>query len=156
MTFALSDASTAAVLVVSISAVIGPMLLAYQAARSRRIEARLGTPNGAGNVSEMLGSIHHSVGQLLDGQTGQDVRLAKIETRLARNEGLIVSLETRLDNDDRRLSGIEESCVHLSAATTAAAISASAVAGALDAARRHDDPQAGDPLPSTSDVEDNQ
>lgn len=145
--FALTDATTGALAVVIVSAVIGPMLLAFQAARSRRIEARLGTPNGAGNVSEMLGSIHHSVGQLLDGQSGQDIRLAKIETRLASDERLIVSLETRLDGvdvrmgaEDLRLAGIEESCVHLSAATTAAAISASAVAGALDAARRHDDP----------------
>ncbi len=147
MMMALSDATTGAVAVVTVSAVIGPLLVVRANTRARRIEARLGTPNGAGNVSEMLGSIHRSVGKLLESEVVAAERLAKIETRLARDERLIMSLESRLDDDDRRLDGIETQCSYLRTTT-------SAVAGALGAARRRDDPE---PItPVDVDVEDNQ
>lgn len=46
-----------------------------------RISRAVGTPNGNGNLVEMMEA-------LLTGQTGQDVRLAKLETRVGNVETL--------------------------------------------------------------------
>lgn len=59
-------------------------VLAY--ATALRTKSAVGTPNGSGNVTQMLE-------RLLAGQTGQDVRLAV--------------LERRTNTIDQRLDGIE-------------------------------------------------
>lgn len=133
--------SMVAIIVVIVSAVVGPAVVIQLNARARRIERRLGTPNGAGNVTEMLTSVYHSVGQLLDGQTGQDTRLAKIDTRLAEGELRFAAMEARLDGHDRRLEGIEGSCSALVQIEEATSVSVAAVAGKLDVANRATDPQ---------------
>ena len=59
-----------------------------------RMRQTIGTPNGQGNVVEMLEL-------LLEGQAGQDRRLADIETRQNNAEG-------RLNHIDDRLRSIEQ------------------------------------------------
>lgn len=59
-----------------------------------RMRQTIGTPNGQGNVVEMLE-------WLLEGQAGQDRRLADIETRQNNAEG-------RLNHIDWRLRSIEQ------------------------------------------------
>ena len=59
-----------------------------------RMRQTIGTPNGQGNVVEMLEL-------LLEGQAGQDRRLADIETRQNNTEG-------RLNHIDDRLRSIEQ------------------------------------------------
>ena len=59
-----------------------------------RMRQTIGTPNGQGNVVEMLE-------WLLEGQAGQDRRLADIETRQNNAEG-------RLNHIDDRLRSIEQ------------------------------------------------
>ena len=59
-----------------------------------RMHQTIGTPNGQGNVVEMLE-------RLLEDQAGQDRRLADIETRQNNAEG-------RLNHIDWRLRSIEQ------------------------------------------------
>lgn len=59
-----------------------------------RMHQTIGTPNGQGNVVEMLE-------RLLEDQAGQDRRLADIETRQNNAEG-------RLNHIDDRLRSIEQ------------------------------------------------
>ena len=59
-----------------------------------RMRQTIGTPNGQGNVVEMLE-------RLLEDQAGQDRRLADIETRQNNAEG-------RLNHIDDRLRSIEQ------------------------------------------------
>ena len=59
-----------------------------------RMHQTIGTPNGQGNVVEMLE-------RLLEDQAGQDRRLADIETRQNNTEG-------RLNHIDDRLRSIEQ------------------------------------------------
>ena len=67
--FGLSEAGTVAISVASIAA-FSSALSAWLANRSRRdVRERIGTPNGHGNVVQMME-------RLLSGQTAQDTRLA--------------------------------------------------------------------------------
>ena len=59
-----------------------------------RMRQMIGTPNGQGNVVEILE-------RLLEGQAGQDRRLADIETRQN-------NAERRLNHIDARLRSIEQ------------------------------------------------
>lgn len=56
---------------------------------------RIGTPNGEGNVVQMLERI-------LRGQTGQDSRLARLEERANHTVEVVGRLEHRLDELERR------------------------------------------------------
>lgn len=63
--------------IATITAVLGPVMLAM--VTRREIKSRVGTPNGQGNVVEMLE-------KLIESQAGQDRRLAEHDRRLARLE----------------------------------------------------------------------
>lgn len=70
MIVAISEATTVALTTVVVSAVVGPVAVAFASARAKRIEAAIGEPNGHGNLATMMA-------KLLDGQTGQDMRIAR-------------------------------------------------------------------------------
>lgn len=63
--------------VVAIVALVGTVTTAM--VTREQVRHRIGTPNGQGNVIEMLE-------RLLAGQTGQDARLASLEHRVGRIE----------------------------------------------------------------------
>lgn len=74
--FGLSEAGTVSVSVASIAA-ISSALSAWLANRSRRdVRERIGTPNGHGNVVQMME-------RLLSGKTAQDTRLAGHDSTIA-------------------------------------------------------------------------
>lgn len=145
MIAAVSEATTAAIVAVIISAIAGPLLVAHQAARTRRIESRLGVPNGAGNVAEMVGRTLHTVGLLYDGQLAQDAHLVRIDERLAAGDVRLAAGDARMTAMEQRLLRIESTCSALAASEEDTARSVAAVAGAVGASRRHDDPQPADP-----------
>lgn len=103
-----------------VSAVLGPILVIRQGrANKEAIEDKLGVPNGHGNVVQMLTT-------LLDGQTGQDRRLASIESRLHRGDEKMSTHGHQLDaivsaqaDLDYRVQTIESSCQALPAIRTA-------------------------------------
>lgn len=84
------------VVVAIITSVVGPVVVGLFARRGfiRELGNRVGDPNGQGTVVQMLE-------RLLDGQTGQDKRLARIESRLLDHEARIRSLESRHPIIDR-------------------------------------------------------
>lgn len=90
----------------AMASVIGPVWVARitQQAKAetseakKSIEAKLGTPNGHGDVSTMLSTLIHQQAQLLDGQTGQDTRLAVIESRLGKGDERMAGLGGRLSD----------------------------------------------------------
>ena len=94
---ALSEGATVAIVVAVISAA-GSTAAVMAAGLAKRIEGRLGTPNGHGDVSTMLGKLIHQQTQLLDGQTGQDTRLAVIESRLGKGDERMAGLGGRLSD----------------------------------------------------------
>ena len=113
---ALSEGATVAIAVAFISAV-GSGAAAYAAVIAKRTEGKLGTPNGHGDVSTMLGTLIHQQTEMLDGQTGQDARLAQIEHRMSKGDERMIRLGTRLssqgdqlDSLTRRVGRIETSC----------------------------------------------
>jgi len=105
-----SEAAAVAIVVAVVSAVIGPVIVAKANERAKRIEAALGTPNGHGDIVQMME-------KLLHGQTGQDARLAQIEHRMSKGDERMIRLGTRLssqgdqlDSLTRRVGRIETSC----------------------------------------------
>ena len=94
---ALSEGATVAIAVAVISAA-GSTAAVMAAGLAKRIEGRLGTPNGHGDVSTMLSTLIHQQAQLLDGQTGQDTRLAVIESRLGKGDERMAGLGGRLSD----------------------------------------------------------
>jgi hypothetical protein len=101
---------------VVVSAVVGPVWVTRISQQAKTatdqakesIEARLGVPNGHGDMSTMLGTIIHQQAQLLDGQTGQDVRLAKIETRLSKGDERMGHLGARISHVGDQVSDVAE------------------------------------------------
>ena len=79
-------AAAAAVLVALVAALasIASALIGLAAKKSH--EERIGTPNGHGTIAEMMA-------KLLDGQTGQDTRLAVIERRQIEQAERLSSVE---------------------------------------------------------------
>lgn len=71
-----------AVVVASIAALASVVNALISLAAKKSTEDKLGTPNGKGNVVEMLESALRGQALILEGQTGQDNRLASIERRL--------------------------------------------------------------------------
>lgn len=94
---ALSEGATVAIIVAMIGAA-GSTAAVMAAGLAKRIEGRLGTPNGHGDVATMLGTLIHQQAQLLDGQTGQDARLAVIEGRLGKGDERMAGLGGRLSD----------------------------------------------------------
>lgn len=132
MLLALSEGATVALITVLVSALIGPVAVAYASARAKRVETAIGQPNGQGNVVQMLQTVIGQQAQLLDGQTGQDARLAVIEGRLGRGDLQLAELGGRLSQQGdqlhdltERVQRIESSCSRLPA---------------IEAAVHHDDP----------------
>ena len=80
----------ALVYVALIGAIVTPIVTGALARRGtkRELEHRVGTPNGHGNVVEMLTS-------LLTGQADQDNRIAKLERGHLDHESRIRSIEAR-------------------------------------------------------------
>lgn len=72
------------------------VVVALIALVDHRTRKAIGTPNGQGNVVEMLG-------KLLAGQTGQDARLAEIEARQNTTDGQLQHIEGRLVRIEERL-----------------------------------------------------
>lgn len=72
------------------------VVVALIALVEQRMRKAIGTPNGQGNVVEMLG-------KLLAGQTGQDARLAEIEARQNTTDGQLQYIEGRLVRIEERL-----------------------------------------------------
>ena len=81
-------------IVVAIVMALGSVSVALIGLVGIRMHQTIGTPNGQGNVVEMLE-------RLLEDQAGQDRRLADIETRQNNAEG-------RLNHIDDRLRSIEQ------------------------------------------------
>ncbi|MCB1272265.1 MAG: hypothetical protein KDB31_12630 [Microthrixaceae bacterium] len=81
-------------IVVAIVMALGSVSVALIGLVGIRMRQTIGTPNGQGNVVEMLE-------RLLEDQAGQDRRLADIETRQNNAEG-------RLNHIDDRLRSIEQ------------------------------------------------
>lgn len=80
----------ALVYVALIGAIVAPaasMVLTRRGTK-RELEQRVGTPNGHGNVVEMLE-------RLVTGQAGQDNRIAKLERGQLDHESRIRSIEAR-------------------------------------------------------------
>ena len=73
--------------------VIGPTIVALIGLRE--VKRRVGTPNGQGNVIEMLD-------QLLAGQAIQDGRLVTIEQRLNHGDERFTNIEGRLTSIERK------------------------------------------------------
>lgn len=88
MIFALSDGAWAAI--AAGVAAVGGVAAAYAANIARReVANRIGTPNGDGNVVQMLTT-------LLNGQAGQDARIARLEG-IAMQQGIdLAAQDTRL------------------------------------------------------------
>lgn len=100
---AVTEANLVAIVVVIVSAIVGPLVVAKANERAKRIEERLGEPNGHGNVVQMME-------RLLAGQTGQDARLAQIEGRLHRGDERMGRLGAKVSDLSERVAKIETSC----------------------------------------------
>ena len=114
----MSDAAILGLLGVALSAVVGPVWVARIAASARQTAEttrdRLGVPNGQGNVVQML----H---RLLDGQTGQDARLARIEGRLHRGDERMADLGSRISAHGDQLTDLDQRLRSIEASTSAIA-----------------------------------
>ena len=86
----------ALVYVALIGAIVTPIVTGALARRGtkRELENRVGTPNGHGNVVEMLE-------RLVTGQAGQDNRLARLERGQLEHESRIRSIEARHETLDK-------------------------------------------------------
>lgn len=94
---ALSEGASVAIAVAAISA-LGSGAAAYAAVIAKRTDGKLGTPNGHGDVTTMLGTLIRQQTEMLDGQTGQDTRLAVIESRLGKGDERMAGLGGRLSD----------------------------------------------------------
>ena len=71
---------------VAATAAVAGVDAAYEANAARDVRDRIGTPNGQGNVVEMME-------RLLAGQAGQDNRIARLEASDAAHDERIRKLE---------------------------------------------------------------
>lgn len=79
------------VAVIGAIGVIGAAGFGFLGVWVQSIKKSIGDPNGHGDVSAMLG-------KLLDGQAGQDIRLAKLEAGQSRQSSRITSVERRISD----------------------------------------------------------
>ena len=94
-----------AVLGAALVAALGGLAVAIVQARAARLAIheqaqRIGTPNGHGNLVEMME-------RLLSGQTGQDSRLAIIESRQVRQAERLQAIEDTQQTFCASVHGIE-------------------------------------------------
>lgn len=115
---AITEAATVPIAVAAITGVSAIASARYAAAVRSEIKSRVGSPNGNGNVVEMLEKI-------LNGQTGQDSRLAAHDDRLARLEG--------------NVQAIRQDCHLIRAADEATAERVQDIARGVGVDRRHTD-----------------
>lgn len=100
---ALSDGqwtAIAAVAVALIAAVASVVAALIGLATKKSTEDKLGTPNGHGNIVQMME-------RLLAGQTGQDERLAVIEARQVRQAERLSAIEDTQQTFCASVHGIE-------------------------------------------------
>lgn len=150
---ALTEPGTVAVTTVVVSAVIGPLVVGWAAARARRIEQSLGSPNGHGDISTMLSTIIDTqlamstqMVSLLEGQVTQDARLSAIEARIGGNDGRIIELRGALDSHGRqlveivaRVSVLEAVCERIRDTDEHTAVAVDGIATQLGTDQRHTD-----------------
>ena len=122
---AMSEAATVAIVIAVIGA-LSAVTSAYIANSARRdVKNRIGEPNGGQDVVSMLTKI-------LDGQTGQDARLAVHDTLFAKVDHRLNVLSTSVDT-------IRHDCHYIRAMDEDTAHKVSDIAGKVSADRRHAD-----------------
>lgn len=122
---AMSEAATVAIVIALIGAV-SAIASAYLANSARRdVKDRIGDPNGGQDVVSMLTKI-------LDGQTGQDARLAVHDTLFAKVDHRLNVLSASVDT-------IRQDCHFIRLADENTALKVDDIAGKVGADRRHTD-----------------
>ena len=122
---AISETATVAIVIAVIGA-LSAVTSAYIANSARRdVKNRIGEPNGGQDVVSMLTKI-------LDGQTGQDARLAVHDTLFAKVDHRLNVLSTSVDT-------IRHDCHYIRAMDEDTAHKVSDIAGKVSADRRHAD-----------------
>lgn len=76
-------------------------------AAKKSTEEKIGTPNGHGNLVQMLESALLGQATLLEGQTGQDARLAVIEQRQTEQAGRLAQVERTQQTFCASVHGLE-------------------------------------------------
>ncbi|HMS89274.1 MAG TPA: hypothetical protein PKE56_12555 [Acidimicrobiales bacterium] len=122
---AISEAATVAIVIAVIGA-LSAVTSAYIAnAPGRDVNNRIGEPNGGQAVVSMLTKI-------LDGQTGQDARLAIHDT-------LFAKVDHRLNVLSASVDSIRHDCHYIRAMDESTAHKVDDIAGKVSADRRHSD-----------------
>lgn len=122
---AMSEAATVAIVIALIGAV-SAIASAYLANSARKdVKDRIGEPNGGQDVVSMLTKI-------LDGQTGQDARLAVHDTLFAKMDHRLNVLSSSVDT-------IRQECHFIRAVDEDTAHKVDDIAGKVGADRRHTD-----------------
>ena len=122
---AISVAATVAIVIAGIGA-LSAVTSAYIASSARRdVKTRIGEPNGGQGVVSMLTKI-------LDGQTGQDARLAIHDT-------LFAKVDHRLNVLSASVDSIRHDCHYIRAMDESTAHKVDDIAGKVSADRRHSD-----------------
>ena len=122
---AMSEAATVAIVIALIGAVAA-IASAYLANSARKdVKDRIGDPNGGQDVVSMLTKI-------LDGQTGQDARLAVHDTLFAKMDHRLNVLSSSVDT-------IRQDCHFIRLADENTAHKVDDIAGKVGADRRHTD-----------------
>ena len=122
---AISETATVAIVIAVIGA-LSAVTSAYIANSARKdVKDRIGDPNGGQDVVSMLTKI-------LDGQTGQDARLAVHDTLFAKVDHRLNVLSTSVDT-------IRHDCHYIRAMDEDTAHKVSDIAGKVSADRRHAD-----------------
>ena len=122
---AISETATVAIVIAVIGA-LSAVTSAYIANSARRdVKNRIGEPNGGQDVVSMLTKI-------LDGQTGQDARLAIHDT-------LFAKVDHRLNVLSASVDSIRHDCHYIRAMDESTAHKVDDIAGKVSADRRHAD-----------------
>ena len=122
---AISETATVAIVIAVIGA-LSAVTSAYIANSARKdVKDRIGDPNGGQDVVSMLTKI-------LDGQTGQDARLAIHDT-------LFAKVDHRLNVLSASVDSIRHDCHYIRAMDEDTAHKVSDIAGKVSADRRHAD-----------------
>ena len=122
---AISEAATVAIVIAVIGA-LSAVASAYLANSARKdMKNRIGEPNGDQDVVSMLTKI-------LDGQTGQDARLAIHDTLFAKVDHRLNVLSASVDT-------IRHDCHYIRAMDESTAHKVDDIAGKVSADRRHSD-----------------
>lgn len=122
---AMSEAATVAIVIALIGAV-SAIASAYLANSARKdVKVRIGDPNGGQDVVSMLTKI-------LDGQTGQDARLAVHDTLFAKMDHRLNVLSSSVDT-------IRQDCHFIRLADENPSHKVDDIAGKVGADRRHAD-----------------